>query len=672
MTNIKAFSEKIAHIVRPFGQGDDDIFLNAFKLCFLKYIIDNRLAEADEFKIKRLLEEFSIAQLFAFLGEEYINASFLNAFDDKTKSITGDAADLICELLLSRVQYKNDPYQLCYTLEYIFSSKEKKNKGTVYTAKNTIDAIFALVKENITKTTRLLDPACGSGCFLLAAYDIFDHLHSDITDDFERHKHILDNNLFGCDVNATSVAAAKMILSLKHKKPYISHNILCADILIEKIYEPRSFDLLIGNPPYIGHKQLDKEYMKVLRFHYTAVFRNKSDISYCFVYLAHALLKPQGKMAYIMSRYFMEAEGSTSLRKFLLTQFSIDHIIDFYGIRIIKNVGIDAAILCATNEKPKPGHTITIRRAHTKECKKVKVNKVCDLLYTDKEAAYFNIFELPQAHLTPAGFRIVDDKTRLLIKKIEDQCLIALSDLFAAHQGIITGLDKAFVFDRNSELLPFFDASHLKPWIKSSNIQQYHIKDFDYILLYTNDLDDAEIEEDMPELAYLSRFKPKLAQRRECLSGKLPWYHLQWGRSKAVFESKKIVFPYKASSNRFALDTAEHYFSADVYALTFKRHAVNISYEFIVILLNSDLYDFYYKTFAKKLGENMYEYYPNMLMKLKIPMLDVDQKMIKEAYRQLLARQEGAEREENLKQLNDFVYRLFHITEEERAIVEGK
>jgi adenine-specific DNA-methyltransferase len=77
------------------------------------------------------------------------------------------------------------------------------------------------------------------------------------------------------------------------------------------------------------------------------------------------------------------------------------------------------------------------------------------------------------------------------------------------------------------------------------------------------------------------------------------------------------VFPYKSSSNRFALDKGS-FFSADIYCLLLKNES-SYSYNFLLRLLNSRVYEYYFKTFAKKLGDNLYEYYPNNLMKLRIP-----------------------------------------------------
>uniref|UniRef100_UPI0026253C24 TaqI-like C-terminal specificity domain-containing protein n=1 Tax=uncultured Clostridium sp. TaxID=59620 RepID=UPI0026253C24 len=132
-----------------------------------------------------------------------------------------------------------------------------------------------------------------------------------------------------------------------------------------------------------------------------------------------------------------------------------------------------------------------------------------------------------------------------------------------------------------------------------------------------------------------------------CQKGIRKWYELQWGRNQNIFEGEKIVFPFKASSNRFAIDRGS-YFSADVYALTLKEN-VPFTYDFLLYILNSKIYEFYFKTFAKKLGEDAYEYYPNNLMKLCIPEMKDYNGM-----------------DEN------YLYDYFHFSEEEKEIILGE
>ena len=79
------------------------------------------------------------------------------------------------------------------------------------------------------------------------------------------------------------------------------------------------------------------------------------------------------------------------------------------------------------------------------------------------------------------------------------------------------------------------------------------------------------------------------------------------------------------------------------------KENVPFTYDFLLYLLNSKIYEFYFKTFAKKLGEDAYEYYPNNLMKLCIPiMMDFKGK------------------DEN------YLYDYFDFSEEEKKIILGE
>ena len=79
------------------------------------------------------------------------------------------------------------------------------------------------------------------------------------------------------------------------------------------------------------------------------------------------------------------------------------------------------------------------------------------------------------------------------------------------------------------------------------------------------------------------------------------------------------MYPYKAKENRFAIDYKNSFCSADVYSFYIKEEYENeFSYEYIVGLLNSSIYDTYFKTFAKMMTSDLFDYYPNKVMEIKI------------------------------------------------------
>ena len=118
---------------------------------------------------------------------------------------------------------------------------------------------------------------------------------------------------------------------------------------------------------------------------------------------------------------------------------------------------------------------------------------------------------------------------------------------------------------------------------------------------------------------FIGKYKDKLLNRRECKKKMRLWYELQWGRDKSFFERKKIMYPYKSSENRFAIDENNSFSSADVYSFYINKEYEDVfSYEYLVALLNSQVYNDYFKINAKKISKNTYDYYPNKVMKIKI------------------------------------------------------
>lgn len=116
-------------------------------------------------------------------------------------------------------------------------------------------------------------------------------------------------------------------------------------------------------------------------------------------------------------------------------------------------------------------------------------------------------------------------------------------------------------------------------------------------------------------LKHLGTYKEKLLTRREVLSGTRKWYELQWGRNSSLFNKTKIVFPYKCKENRFALDKNSVFFSADIYSIVIKdEYKGIISYEYLLALLNSKVYEKYMQSFLKKMGKDIVEYYPYLVL----------------------------------------------------------
>jgi adenine-specific DNA-methyltransferase len=532
---------------------------------------------------------------------------------------------------------------------YFKSLKDKKESGAVYTPKeiaqymieNTIEA------ENIINNAfiKIIDPACGTGNIIVLCFMHLKRLYEENLKEINKanklnlnaeeiSNHIIKNNLFGFDIDETALKI--LLIDLLYTANNVEiNNFKNEDFLFYE--ENEKFDIFIGNPPYIGHKSIDKDYALKLKEKYKGLYSDKGDIAYCFYGASLNNIYDKGKITFISSRYFIESPSGESLRRILKSKCSIRKVVDFYGVRPFKNAGIDPIILFLEQGerydnieviKPKPAQESIFLNSFYKN----------DI----KGLQSFNIYKY---NLEDSGWILINNKEKNIIDKIKNKCTLQLQDICESFQGIVTGCDKAFIIDENAIEVENLEKDIIKPWIKSSFINKACVNRQNKFIIYSNLIKSETNYTNC--LEHIKNYKEKLVERRECKKGIRLWYELQWGRVNHIFEGTKIVFPYKSSNNRFAIDTGS-YFSADVYCM-YVKSTINYNYEFLVSILNSKLYEFYFKSFAKKLGENLYDYYPNTVMKLMIPPMH---------------KIEG--------EIDSYLFKYFQLTEEEIEIIVEK
>lgn len=615
--------------------------------------------------------------------------------------------DIIKEIIeiLHKEEYSSEVYidstLLGNAYEKFRDIELKKMNGQFYTPNFVIEYIM---KKTVTEAdvlldpfVKVLDPACGSGYFLVAAYDtlkekfqkqlenlqnkfkdekyevikkdkVFILSGKDYWQNENLHYHLLKHCIYGADIDALAVKLTIINLLKKEPTAYIDElNIVNCDSLIrwEKDYKIESlskkqdiqinplygiicmdekgnenkktvsykeakdlikrielfsnkFDYIIGNPPYIGHKDLSFEYKAFLKMYYKEIFKDKSDISYCFIYRFSSKEILKGKISFITSRYFIESPTGLLLRKYIKNNINIENILDFYGVRILENIGIDPVIFTFSNLNN--DFNIKDRLIDVIKVKNLAKKIPADLLFKefneDLPSKYFERFNVDQNELKDIGWIFIPKELISIICKVENKCQYLLQDLCESFQGIITGCDKAFIINQENSIN--VEKNLQRTWIKNSNIGKYIISKSNLKLIYSDLIENESQYKDA--IKHIYPYKDKLKNRRECQKGFRKWYQLQWGRDESAFLDTKIVFPYKAEHNRFAIDSNGCFFSADIYGMKLKDD--KISYAALIGILNSKLYEVYFKCFAKKLGDKIYDYYPNTVMRLYIPVND--------------------------------------------------
>ncbi len=510
------------------------------------------------------------------LSDEY---NRFDMHDDKAKEKIA--------LLMKNAECSLSNFYPASLYEELLTNIEKKRLGQVYTPFDIIrDMLKSLLQiKTIDINCRILDPSCGGGYFLIELYKHINNTYPQIP-----KRYIIENMLFGIDIDDFSVFLSKMGLMFCSGLYDLKFNIYNADFLIDNLNMDK-FDIVIGNPPYVGHKSTKKDYRDLLYEKYPGLFYDKADISYCFFKKGKDLLKPDGIICFISSRYFMEAFFADKLRHFLKENFNIINIVDYNGNKAFKRVMVSPAIIILSNSWNKNM-----------------------FLYVKKNSDISECYEYRQDRLRDSGWIILKDEDEKLFEKIDCISNTYIKDIVTIKQGIITGCDKAFII--NDEVIEKYkiESFLLKKWIKNSNISKDSIKYNNLYLIYS---DLIENEHHCPHtINYLSECKDILMKRRECAKGFRKWYELQWGRIQSDYENPKIIFPYKSKQNNFYYDREAYFCSADIYLMN--DFSKDLPLNYLISYLNSNVFEFYLKCQVKKVGKEIYEYYPNKLNNLKI------------------------------------------------------
>ena len=558
---------------------------------------------------------------------------------------------------------------------------------------------------------KVIDPACGSGAFLIAAYDYLkkelDEINDRIADLKGRTQELFDGDemydasleneylikcLYGVDLNPESVEISKLSLwlrTLTKDKPLtnLDNNIKSGNSITEfdfqeefpEVFAKGGFDVVIGNPPYVRQEDI-KEDKKYLEENYST-YLGTADL-YCYFYeLGIRLLKTGGVLGYITSNKWLRINYGKNIRK-MLNEYYIIEIEDHGKILQFVDAGVNTNI-------------IVLKKIN-------RQNAQVKIVLTEENN---KIFETSQSNFSEDGYLFLDNRL-LKVKEKIDTIGKPLGDWnIEINYGIKTGLNDAFIINKEkyNELVKKDRKNKeiLAPVLRGRDISRYYIEYNDLFLIATYPSKQLDIDIYPEVKSYLESFLPYIEQtgapnRKKT---KHKWFETQDTIAYYnEFRKEKLVYGQISNIPKFSYDNKGIVINDTAFIITGEK------LKYLLAMLNSNLiwkatmlfYSGIVLSSGIKLGKNSISKIPiivptqeqeEYLTNLADKMLESKEKLSKLNKLLELAvvdknYEMQLELKEKIEELNEevldtdyaidsYVYDMYGITAEERALIEG-
>jgi hypothetical protein len=471
----------------------------------------------------------------------------------------------------------------------------------------------------------MIDPACGSGHFLLGSFArLCDRLSkANPSQNVRVLVQTALDSIYGVDINPYAIAIARFRLLLAAMKvssitrlvdaPNFQIHLVCGDSLLygspkgdqlttgwhvldevmmaqdaaalNRVLQPYQYHAVVANPPYITPK--DAALNKAYRERYSTCYRQYS-LAVPFLERIVSLNIKGGYSGQITANSFMKREFGKRLIEDFFPRVDLTHVIDTSGAKIPGHK-TPTVILFIKNQKPIVSTIRTVMGIREDEKVWEAILKQVDVV--DSQSEFLSVADSPRVNFHNHPWSIGGGGASELKEVIDKLSIKTLSQLTEAIGFMcITGEDNCLLAPINSNkrnskinVLPLGDGESLRNWLCES--QQEILWDCD---LRGNRLNEKDLTN---HITYLWSYKTSLRDRK--LFG-TPIEHkgLKWWTNREIYKDKfatplSIAFAFVATHNHFILDRGGKVFNRSTPVIKLPAEATEDDHLALVGLLNS-------------------------------------------------------------------------------------
>ena len=570
-----------------------------------KKYIDNRIEILSDYVSSHKEEKKTISEIIFQLIELSHNTCLLN-------SCNKIVIDSILEIknLIKSWDFFEDGDIVGYIYQSIQNRSTRKQKGQFFTPDDIVTYLTYTSSNQLNnETPTILDPACGSGQFLMAIFKLLFRQQTEKGANPQlAAKRIIKDQIFGFDTDPIAIEIAKFNLMKLSKCSRKEINIIHKNFLYrdELNYrgdelEKKSFDLIIGNPPWCS--KFSAEEKKYYRKQYYSIKSGLNTFT-LFIERSFDFVSENGHISYLIPQAYLNIKAHQSSRQFVLESSRITNL-DIWGERF-KGVFAPAISIILQKDSSTLGRTKNI--IEIRKNSNHKDNTSLLIPQGSYSKTHENIFNINHSK-----------KAVNILTTIQDQDCFFLKNKAKFFLGIVTGNNEKYISDSQNE-------EHSDPIIIGKDLKQYNYTFSNHYFKYNPE----KLQQVAPKNLYLKK--------------------------------EKILYKFIGKRLTFAIDRNGYYSLNNVNGIIPGFDNLNI--ESIISLLNSKVMQYYYENnfFTVKVLRGNLE---------RLPIKQISrstQKKLKK-YTESITSMEGETYSDIRENIEDIVFHEYGINDKEAYMI---
>lgn len=461
-------------------------------------------------------------------------------------------------------------------------------------------------------------------------------------------------------------------------KPYVLWQLDFARVFREK----GGFDIVIGNPPYIGEEGNKEIFQEVANTAFgKKYYIGKMDFWYFFTSKGMQLLSPKGSLSFIAPNNWMTTAGGKNMRKHIAEQGKLKKFVTFNNVMVFESASQQTMIFLIQNEKQNSEYAILYKAVGNRSLNASELSQFLNsnnigTMYTAKYDPIINLDGRTIQFLDTSITDITDKMKSVKCFHLENNEV--LNGIHPHHAEVTKKMipmlpdsnvgDGIFILSSNEVDALGLDAkekSLLHPYYDSKNISRYYFNpEFAKQIIYTtSDFKDVVLMDSYPKL------KKHLDFYVDVITSDNRPYGLHRARKQEFFEEPTIISLRKCSIPQFSYVDAPAYVTAEWYLIKTSK----VSMKYLTCLLNSTLIKFWLLKMGKMQG-SIYQVDKEPLVNIPIVVPDKQTENILseccDKIYEIRANDKNADISEVEQFIDDIVYNAYYLTKDEILIVE--